>query len=509
MTDNEPRPVFQTDRRVRLGIWGLGRGLSFFQAASQLNIDVVAGCDFVPEMRERFLENVPGAQVTDDAEEFLSWDIDAVLLATYCPAHADDAIRALRAGKHVLSEVTSFHTMDEGVRLVEAVEQSDRVYQLAENYPFSKPNMYLKRLWDRGVFGELQYAEYEYVHEILWLAYTYNALGYMPVEPGWSVHSWRSWIDWHYYNTHSLGPMMHITGRRPVQVTALKQDVQLPGHLPPPFSGMGGVTPSLIRMDNGAVVRNLMGSTSGDSHNQRIWGTRGAAEQHHGKLTLRMGGYGKAPEFEVTPSWGEFAEQAASTGHGGGDFWVLYYFAREILTGEPGPWELYHAADCTIPGILAYRSSQENGKPYDVPDFRDPAQREPWRGDTFACPRYDTQTGPFPADADRNLTKSFARTVRDLILCGYPWRTVRDAHGILDDVVDVKPLIETAAKACEQADPLAAAARQGRTLRDAYPESDGATILQGLLDAVDEQRVTSPGFSDELNAIRKEIEARS
>jgi predicted dehydrogenase len=492
-----------------MGIWGLGRGLSFYKAARQLNIDVVAGCDFVPELREQFLENAPGAQVTADAEEFLSWDFDAVVLATYCPAHADDAIRALQAGKHVLSEVTSFHTMDEGVRLVEAVEQSDRVYQLAENYPFTKPNMYLKRLWDRGVFGDLQYAEYEYVHEILWLAYTYNALGYMPVEPGWSVHSWRSWIDWHYYNTHSLGPMMHITGRRPVQVTALKQDVRLPGHLPEPTSGMAGVTPSLIRMDNGAVVRNLMGSTSADSHTQRIWGRKGFAEQHHGKLTLHMGGYGKAPGVEVTPSWDELSDLAASTGHGGGDFWVLYYFAREVLTGEPGPWEIYKASDCTIPGLLAYRSSRENGQPYDVPDFREPAQRERWRGDTFACPRYDTQTGPFPADADRSLTQTFAKTARDLVLCGYPWRTVRDAHGLLADIVDAGPLVESAEKACNQADPLVAAARQARKLIDAWPDSDGAKILRELLEAVDEQRVTAGGFADELAAIRRDIQARA
>jgi GTP-binding protein len=33
---------------------------------------------------------------------------------------------------------------------------------------------------------------------------------------------------------------------------------------------------------------------------------------------------------------------AAKTGHGGGDFWVLYYFVRQILEGEPGYNTLLH-----------------------------------------------------------------------------------------------------------------------------------------------------------------------
>ncbi|NLF86723.1 MAG: hypothetical protein GX571_11530, partial [Lentisphaerae bacterium] len=33
-----------------------------------------------------------------------------------------------------------------------------------------------------------------------------------------------------------------------------------------------GVSPSLIRMSNGGIVRNLMGDTAGNSHDRRIWG---------------------------------------------------------------------------------------------------------------------------------------------------------------------------------------------------------------------------------------------
>ena len=56
--------IFPPDKRIKLGIWGLGRGLGFIQSARMLNIDVVAGCDFNATMREDFQKRCP-AQVPD------------------------------------------------------------------------------------------------------------------------------------------------------------------------------------------------------------------------------------------------------------------------------------------------------------------------------------------------------------------------------------------------------------------------------------------------------------
>ena len=46
---------FDTDKRIRLGIWGLGRGTNFIKAANAVNIDIVAGCDYsqsLPRMKK-------------------------------------------------------------------------------------------------------------------------------------------------------------------------------------------------------------------------------------------------------------------------------------------------------------------------------------------------------------------------------------------------------------------------------------------------------------------------
>ena len=80
------KPIFPSNKRIRLGIWGLGRGMSFFDTCKFLNIDVVAGCDYNEHMRVNFLKHSPDAFVTSNEDEFLKQDFDAVLLATFCPA---------------------------------------------------------------------------------------------------------------------------------------------------------------------------------------------------------------------------------------------------------------------------------------------------------------------------------------------------------------------------------------------------------------------------------------
>ena len=494
--------IFGTDRRIRLGIWGLGRGLSFFRTCAALNLDVVAGCDYNQHMRDRFAEANPEALVTDDAERFLAGDFEAVLLATYCPAHADDAIRCLRAGKHVLSEVTSFHTLAEGVALVEAVERSGLVYNLAENYPFSAANMWLARQWQAGLFGELMYAEYEYVHECRSLCYTY--IDGEPIRPGNQVHSWRSWLNGHYYNTHSLGPVMHITGLRPTQVVALPSAPTLAGYLLAAGDGKGGVAPSLISMSNGAVMRNLMGATTNDTHQQRLWGTLGAAELIDGELRLRLGASGHGPKHAVTPRWDALGELAASTGHGGGDFWTLYYFARQILEGTAAPFDVYRAADCTIAGIQAFRSSLAGGAPCPVPDLRLPQVRDQYRQDAFAQPRFDHEHGLFPAEQDPAQTEQFALTMRDLVRGVTAYRAYRDWRLVADQMQEPARFGEIIDNLVRELPRLAEVVPVARRLADTWPDSTGARVLREML-ALGDVDLTAPSLAADLARERQTL----
>ena len=501
------RTVFDTDKRIRLGIWGLGRGLSFYRMCKTLNMDVVAGCDFNDHMRKRFKKENPEALVTANADEFLEADFDAVLLATFCPGHAEDAIACLEAGKHVLSEVTAFHTLAEGVRLVEAVERSGRVYNLAENYAFVAPHMYLAEKWKEGLFGQLMYAEGEYVHDVRSLCYTY--IDGVPITPGYALHNWRSWLHFHYYCTHSLGPIMYITGERPTRVVALPGAHCLAGSPKPKVQGFGGIAPSLINMSNGAVVRNLMGGTTNDVHVFRYWGTKGAAENHGRALYLRLGADGGGPKLEVRADWAQFGNLATQMGHGGGDFWVLYFFARQILFGTPAPFDIYSAADVTMPGILAFRSIREGGRPFDIPDLRTKKDRDTCRNDHYAQERYDATKVCFPRRADKARIGAFDAIMKDLLRCAGIYRAYADWAQVIDTMVEPAKVVEMANALTKAYPDMLRVMKEARALADAYPRSEGARLLNETLEAAGERDVTRPGFLRELRKNRDRLRRKA
>ncbi|MGN0844089.1 MAG: Gfo/Idh/MocA family protein [Kiritimatiellia bacterium] len=505
-------PVFKTSQRIKLGIWGLGRGQNFIQSAQYLNIDIVAGCDVNPAMRDAFRKNAPGATlVTDNEDELLASDIDAVLIATYFPDHAKHAIKALHAGKHVMCEVTSFITPADGVALVEAVEQSGKVYQLLENYPFTKENLYIKSLWDQGFFGEFVYGEFEYVHCCRHLSYAYNFLDQngkqLLVEPGWRVHHWRAMLDLHYYNTHSLGPLMHITGLRPTEVAALPNSVPIPGSFA--AAPNRSTAASLVRMSNGGVMRNLMGNTTMDNHTGgRLWGTKAAVNRMTpGHLFLSIGADGTGIKTEVEPEWPEIGRLAESAGHGGGDFWELYYFAREILTGEKGPWNIYAACDVTLAGILAARSARQNGAPQQIPDFRLPSDRHAYRNDHCNDAVGFQAPDAFPPDADPSLIQHFDSVMCALVGCYGPlqklftvlqgmqiYNRTKHAYDRLSIVLEaqrLQKLLPGIAQTCHLAEQIA----------NAYPDSVGAQTIRQALDNIPLEKIYNPDQTiAEINA---------
>ena len=153
-----------SEKPIRVGVIGVGRGLAFARSAvPHLGLELVALCDKwqakLSEAGERF-----GVSTYADYDEFLQHDMDAVVLANYFDEHAPFAIRALRAGKHVMSETAACKTLAEAVALCREVERTGLTYMFAENYPFSAANQELRRLYRAGEIGQVRYAEGEYNH---------------------------------------------------------------------------------------------------------------------------------------------------------------------------------------------------------------------------------------------------------------------------------------------------------------------------------------------------------
>ena len=197
---------------IRVGVVGVRRGESFIKGATDaVGMKLVAICD-VWEERLRAAGSTYGVATFTDYDAFLEHDLDAVILANYFHEHAPFAVKALDAGKHVLSETSANGTIAQGVELCRAAERSGCIYMLAENYCYTVFSQELRRLYRTGEIGRVTYAEGEYNHPMAPDAR-------LRLAPG--EHHWRNWLPSTYYCTHALAPLVYITESMPTMINAL------------------------------------------------------------------------------------------------------------------------------------------------------------------------------------------------------------------------------------------------------------------------------------------------
>lgn len=384
--------------KVKVGVFGARRGMTMIGVlAHHPDAELVAICDQFDHLRKE-CEKVgreTNSQITlyKDFAEFFNHDMDAIVLANYATEHAPYAVKLLCSGRHVLSEVLPVQTLAEAVALVEAVEASGKIYSYAENYCYFPATAEMKRLYRQGEIGEFMHGEGEYVHdcESIWPRITYG-----------DKNHWRNNMYSTFYCTHSIGPLLTITGKRPVRVVGFETpNVENLARL-----GYKGGTSGMIvvQMDNGATVKSLHGNLKREPGSvwYSVYGKKGMMETdrwHEGVRRInvfREGDNFTDTEQSYRPKSRIKSELAAKTaGHGGSDFYTVHYFLEKIL-GRPDGEEaidVYQALDMGLPGILAYRSICNGNIPLEVPDFRDKQAREPYRNDRWC-------TDPKVAGAD-------------------------------------------------------------------------------------------------------------
>jgi len=372
--------------KVKIGVFGAMRGMALINVlAHHPEADLVAICDKYANLNARCekVAKETGSNITfyTDFEDFFKHDMDAVVLANYANEHAPFAIRLLRSGRHVISELLPCETMAQAVELVEAVEESGKIYAYAENCCYYNGVQEMKKRFRAGEIGELTHAEGEYIHdcESIWPRITY----------GDPTH-WRNRMYATFYCTHSLGPIITATGLRPVRVIGMEnqrsQALLDLGYK----SAISGVF--LVEMENGATVKNMNGNLKREpaAHWFSIYGTEGCLETDRWEVDakkLHVFHNGEEKYFTVEPQPEVIDEIAQKTaGHGGADFYTMHYFLEKIQ-GKPGGAEsidVYTALDMYLPGLLAHRSILNGNIPIEVPNLRRKSERDKYRND-HAC----------------------------------------------------------------------------------------------------------------------------
>ncbi len=371
-------------KKVKIGVLGGYRGSSMINFCKRAdNAEVVAICDKNPDVIEFQKENTKGLDISFyyDYDEFLKHDMDAVVLANYANQHAPFAIKAMRAGKHVYSEVLPVQNMKEAVELIEAVEETGMIYAYGENYCFMPAPQEMRKLYREGKIGEFEYGECEYIHncESVWHSITYG-----------DPDHWRNNMYSNFYCTHSLGPIIHMTGLRPVTVTGFESKMVERKRKVGAKSGLFGI--EMVTLENGGIIKSIHGDLFRNSIWYSVYGSEGHMESAREEadsghvFTLYLGTdadeNAKAEKLSPTHSLHRFTE---GYGHGGSDFYSMYFFVEKVKGDENADTiDVYEALDMFLPGLFAYRSVLDGGKPQMIPNLRNKEEREKWRGDT-AC----------------------------------------------------------------------------------------------------------------------------
>ncbi len=300
-----PRPI--RVGVVGLGYWGpnLARNL-----AAIPDCELAWLCDASEQARAKLEPSFPTARSTGEIEDLLGdGQLDAIVLATPVPTHAELAVAVAGAGKHCFVEKPLATTTVDGERAVAAAAQAGKILMVGHLLEYHPAVARLKELIDSEELGKLYYI-YGNRLNLGKLRADENAL--------WSL------------GAHDVSVALHLIDEEPVECVAHGASYVR--------EGVQDVVFCYLRFRSGIVAHLHLSWL--DPHKERritVVGSRRMATFDdmliEGKLTIYDKGFD-----EDTRSWGEYIARAGDT------------FSPRIPNLEPLRIECEHFVQCVRTG---------------------------------------------------------------------------------------------------------------------------------------------------------------
>jgi predicted dehydrogenase len=393
--------------KIRVGILGLGRGFVHLQTFLELDNALVVGvADRLPRFREKAAAAIAGreTEVVAEFEELLALKPDAVVIASNGKLQVEHTLMALAAGCHVLCEVPGIYSIEQALRIRDAVEQSGLTYMFGENTCFDHHLPYWRKWIVEDRFGPISLIEAEYVHYLPETLVAEDGTLLTPTQAGGRDDVkpvWRADMPPIQYLTHDLGPALELIDDRCVSVVCRSAPHWCTESPLRPDSQM-----ALFETAKGTLIRILVsfGNKRPCNHNMRIFGTEGGVEHltHEGCSRRFQRGQKESSGWEAIPLTNVTPGAKVSPGHGGSDRKMAQQFIKCLLEGKSSPIDVYRMIDYSLPGIIAAKSAELGGTPLSIPNLR----RHPYTGTHF----WDAVG--LPEDEPE------ARPYKDLAICG-------------------------------------------------------------------------------------------
>ena len=152
--------------KIKIGVIGCGNiSMSHLEAYEKNpHVEIYALCDINEKILMDRAERFGVSRTYINYKEMLKLDeIDAVSVCTWNAAHAECAIAALNAGKHVLCEKPMAMNGEQARRMKEAADRNGKLLMIGFVRRFGNDAAILKDMIENDQFGEIYYAKATYL----------------------------------------------------------------------------------------------------------------------------------------------------------------------------------------------------------------------------------------------------------------------------------------------------------------------------------------------------------
>jgi len=311
-----------TRETVKVGLAGLG----YWGPNLARNFDDLPGAELVwladlsDEQRARYAPRFPRATLTERFEDLLEDDsLDAVVIATPVPTHAELARQALRAGKHVFVEKPIALTAADAEELVATAEELDLALMPGHLLLYHPGLQKLREIVESGDLGRLL-CVYGNRQNLGKIRRDENVL--------WSL------------GAHDLSVILDLVGEEPVELSARGESFLNPG--------VEDIVFAYMRFPSGVVAHMHLSWL--DPHKMRkitVVGDSKMAVFDDMEIDRKVTVYDKGPQ-EPADTYGEWLTRT-------GDIW-----SPKIANDEPLRLECEHFL-ALVRGEADSAPARENG----------------------------------------------------------------------------------------------------------------------------------------------------
>lgn len=329
--------------------------------------------------------------------------LDAVVIATPWEWHKEMIIVSLEAGlKYVATEVVLGITLQDHWDVVKAAEKHNAQVMMLENVCYRRDVMAILNMVRQGLFGELIHLQGGYQHDLREVLFNDGINGYgggcEMGEKAFSEARWRTehsvYRNGDLYPTHGIGPIANYIninrGNKFTNLCSFSSKARgLHNHviktcgLNHPNAKvnfkMGDIVTTSISCVNGETIL-LQHDTSLPrpySLGFRVQGTEGLWMDINNGIYLQEKS-GKPHQWDKAntwlekydhPLWVRWSKDAAGSGHGGMDFYVIHAFIESVKRNTATPLDVYDAAVWSAITPLSEQSIALGNETVEFPDF--------------------------------------------------------------------------------------------------------------------------------------------